>query len=91
MQQQYLDKGPGAGRVPVCRARGGPPGFMDRGEPACGPGLLEDCRAGQGARLAQQPFQVVIQLQAAATAAGQALVPGDFGAAVEDHQFRGVQ
>ena len=64
---------------------------MDRGEPARGPGLMQDRRPGQGAGLAQESLQVVIQLQAAAATAGQALVPGDFGAAVIDHQIRGVQ
>ena len=64
VQQQDLDQCPGAVRVAVDLAGRGPPGVVDRGEPARGPGLLQRGRTGQRAGLADQGFEVVVQFQA---------------------------
>ncbi|MGW5095486.1 hypothetical protein ACWEQ1_34050 [Streptomyces nodosus] len=63
-QQQHLDQGFGAGRLAVGGAGRGPPGFVDGGELPCSFGLFEGGRSGEGARLAQECFQVVVQDQA---------------------------
>lgn len=89
--QEHLDQGPGALGVAVCFDRCGPPGVMDRGELAGGAGLLECGRAGEGAWLADQGFEVVVQFQAAAALGDQPLVAGHFHILVVNHQVRGVQ
>jgi hypothetical protein len=48
---QYVDQRPGAGRVPVLAPRRRPPGFMDGGERARGPGLLLRSPSGPDYRL----------------------------------------
>ncbi len=42
-----------------------PPGVVGRGELSCGSGLFQSGRAGEGPRLADQGFEVVVQIQAA--------------------------
>jgi len=63
VQQQNLDQSAGAGGVAVGVTGGCPPGFVDRGELARGPGLFEDRGAGQRARFAQQRFEIVNELE----------------------------
>lgn len=48
-------------------------------------------RAGEGAGLAQERFEVVVQDQAGAAPAAEAFAAGDLSAAVEDDQAVGVQ
>jgi hypothetical protein len=61
VQQQNLDQSAGGGGVAVGVAGGCPPGFVDRGELARGPGLFEDRGAGQRARFAQQRFEIELE------------------------------
>ncbi|WP_211269005.1 hypothetical protein [Saccharothrix syringae] len=52
---------------------------------------LQRRRAGQRARFAQQPFQMVVQVQAGAALGQQPLVPGDLGPAAEHDRLTGVR
>ncbi|MCX5096063.1 hypothetical protein OOK36_46225 [Streptomyces sp. NBC_00365] len=90
-QQQYLDQRPGALGVAVSPDRRGPPGVVDRGELPGRAGLVECGRAGKGTRLADQGFQVVVQLQPACALGDQPLVPGHLDILVVNHQMGGVQ
>ncbi|MDG9713381.1 hypothetical protein [Streptomyces sp. DH10] len=66
VQQQDLDQRPGAVPLAMDLAGLGPPGVVDRGEPACGPGLFQGGGTREGAGLADEGFEVVVQVQAAA-------------------------
>jgi hypothetical protein len=84
-EQEDLDQGPGAVAFTVGFDGGFPPGVVHGGEPAGGPGPVEDGGTGQGAGLADQRFQVVVEFEARSIAGDEPLVPGDFLAAVVDH------
>ncbi|MDH6493702.1 hypothetical protein M2157_009789 [Streptomyces sp. SAI-127] len=90
-QQQHLDQGLGAFLVAVGRAGRVPPAVMDRREPAGRAGLFQGCCPGEGAWLADQGLQVVIEHQARAALRAQPFVASHFPAVVEDDQLGGVQ
>ncbi|MET9535040.1 hypothetical protein ABZY02_31515 [Streptomyces sp. NPDC006649] len=85
VQQQDLDQRPGAVPLAVNLAGLGPPGVVDRGELACGPGLFQGRGAGD------EGFEIVVQVQAQPTLRDQPLVPGHLDVPVVNHQVRGVQ
>lgn len=91
VQQQDLDQSPGAVPLAVNLAGLGPPGIMNRGELARGPGLFQGCGTGEGARLADEGFEIVVQVQAAAALRDQPLVTGHLDIPVVNHQVRGMQ
>jgi len=90
-QQQHLDQGPRAVPLAVDLLGLVPPGVVDWGKPACRAGLFEGGGAGEGAGLADQDFQVVVQVQADGAFGDQPLVPGDFHVLVVNDQVRSVQ
>ncbi|UGY90270.1 hypothetical protein [Streptomyces gobiensis] len=67
-QQEDLDRS--AGAFPLAAGLDGrfPPGVVNGGEPACGPCLVESGGPGQGTRLADECFQVVVQFEAGSAA-----------------------
>ena len=83
MQQQHLDQRPSPGAVTVPRAGSRPERLVGAGEHSRRAGLGEYGRAGQRAGLADQDFQVVIQLQA--------LVPGRDQPRMGRGQLRAVE
>lgn len=91
VQQQDLDQRPGAVALAVDLAGLCPPGVVDRGELACGPGLFQGRGTREGAGLADEGFEVVVQIQAAAALRDQPLVPSHLDVPVINHQVRGVQ
>ncbi|MYQ96714.1 hypothetical protein GTY20_38550 [Streptomyces sp. SID4946] len=91
VQQQDLDQRPGAVPFAVNLAGLGPPCVVHRGELACGPGLFQGRGTGEGAGLADEGFEVVVQVQAATALRDQPLVAGHLNVPVVNHQVRGVQ
>lgn len=91
VQQEDLDQRSGAVTLAVELAGLGPPGVVERGELACGAGLLKGCGAGEGAGLADEGFEVVVQVQTATALRDQSLVPGHFDVLFVNNQVRGVQ
>ena len=63
VQQQHLDQRPGARRVAVSLAGGGPERLVLGGEHPRGAGLGQRGSAGQRAGLAQQDLQIVVQIK----------------------------
>ncbi|WP_055603419.1 hypothetical protein [Streptomyces aureus] len=82
VQQQDLHQGFGALDVAEGGLRRGPERFVGAGEGVIGPGLVESFRAGEGARLAQEDFEVVVEDDAVLTPTGQPGMAGDLRAAV---------
>ncbi|MFJ5975108.1 hypothetical protein [Streptomyces sp. NPDC093060] len=90
-EEEGLDQGAGSLVFAVCLDRGFPPGVAGQGEPADGPGLVKGRDIGQSPGLADQGFQVVVEFEAGPIASNEPFVPGDFLAAVVDHELRGVE
>jgi hypothetical protein len=63
-EQQHLNERASAVALAVDLHGLGPPGVVDRGELAGRAGLFQSGRAGEGAGLADQDLQVVVQVQA---------------------------
>lgn len=82
VQQQDLDQGLGALDVAQGRLRRGPECLVGGGEGAVRPGLVEGFGAGEGAGLAQEGLQEVVQDDVFLAPPRQAGMPGDLGAAV---------
>ncbi|MCY1649396.1 hypothetical protein OVA19_00990 [Streptomyces sp. SL203] len=90
-EEEDLDECAGAVSLAVGLDGSVPPGVVDGGEPACGAGLVERGRSREGAGLAHESFQVVVQFESGAAFGDQPFVPGDFVSAVVDDQPGGVQ
>nr|WP_179381992.1 hypothetical protein [Streptomyces sp. SA15] len=89
--QQDLDQGPGAVPLAVGGLRSLPPGIVNRRELPCGTGLFEGGGSGKRAGLADQGFQVVVQIQPGLPLGDQPFMTSDLLLAVVDHQLRGMQ
>jgi len=87
VQQQDLDQGAGATAVAVGLAGRGPERRMRAGERPGGPGLDQRGGAAQRPGLTDQHLQVVVQHQHLTAPHGRPFMPGDLGAAVEQHQL----
>lgn len=88
--QQDLDQGPGAVPPAVGSLRLLPPGVVHRHELPCGTGLLGSGGPGKRSRLADQGFQVVVQIKPGLALGDQPFVAGDLQLAVVNHQLQRV-
>jgi hypothetical protein len=87
VQQQHLDERPGACRITVGFAGGRPKRVMDGGEHLGRAGLHQRCGPGQGAGLAVQDLQIVVQIKDFGALADGALMSGHHrGAVIDDHR-----